>query len=94
MQEEYIKKMLEEFEYIGLKLKDICDYQYNIQDWALASIESSIDGVRFCEDEEEVNNWISDNPDKKVIDIKFSNVYDYRNEAKRYSCLILYKTIV
>jgi len=52
---------------------------------------TSVKGVKFCESAVDVNRWISENPDKKVIDVKFSSAYDSRYEEIRYSCLILYK---
>lgn len=52
---------------------------------------TSVKGVKFCESAVDVNRWISENTDKKVIDVKFSSAYDSRYEEIRYSCLILYK---
>ena len=65
--------------------------QYTIKDDINLIANRSIDGVKFCEFEEDANAWISSNPDKKVIDVKFSTLYATNEERKVYSLLISYQ---
>ncbi|WP_167880965.1 hypothetical protein [Methanococcoides sp. AM1] len=51
----------------------------------------SIDGVKFCEYEKDVNNWIENNPDKIVVDVKLTSTYNAKWEELHYGCLILYR---
>jgi hypothetical protein len=50
----------------------------------------SIQGVKFCEYEDDVNRWIKENPDKKVLDVKVTSTYNYHREIDIVGFLILW----
>lgn len=72
-------------------LESLANSQYTIKDDTNLIANRSIDGVKFCEFEEDANAWILNNPDKKVIDVKFSTLYATNEERKVYSLLISYQ---
>lgn len=54
------------------------------------NMNKGIDGVKFCDYEEEVNEWIAKNDDKIVIDVKVTSTYNIREEIPMTGFLIVW----